>query len=206
MKICQRGGSPGCEILLGVDGDDDALAAEFLRGGAHEAPIGDGGRIDRDLIGAGEQEIADVLERAHAAADGERHEADFGGASDDVDQRAAVLVARGDVEKAQFVGARLVVGDGAFDGIAGVAQVDEIDALDDTAVLDVEAGDEAGFEHHSAADFKGGRLMKSQKAPTILPVQSEELTSAIKNRREPAKLRNRSETSDAERPLLRKQT
>ena len=133
--------------LLGVDGDDDALAAELLRRGVDEAPVGDGGGIDRRLVGAGEQQVADVVELAHAAADRQRHEADFGGAADDVDQRAAVLVAGGDVEEAQFVGAGLVVGDGAFDRIAGVAQVDELDALDDAAVLDVEAGDDAGLKH-----------------------------------------------------------
>ena len=49
----------------------------------------------------------------------------------------------------------LVVGDGALDRIAGVAQVDEIDALDDAAVLDVEAGDDAGFEGHRDAPSAG---------------------------------------------------
>ena len=124
----------------------------------------------------------------------------------DVEQDAAVLVARGDVEKAQFVGAGLVIGDGAFDRIAGVAQVDEIDALDDAAVLDVETGNDAGFEHHSAAVGKRGRLMKSQKIPNILPEhQSDDVMSATKNRREPANLRNGSNL-DAEKPLLRKHT
>ena len=85
-------------------------------------------------------------ERAHAAADRQRHEADLGGAAHDVEQDAAVLVAGGDVEEAELVGARLVVGDGALDRIAGVAQVDEVDALDDAAVLDVEAGDDARFQ------------------------------------------------------------
>ena len=59
----------------------------------------------------------------------------------------AVLVAGGDVEEAEFVGAGGVVGDGGFHRIAGVAQIDEIDALDHAAVFDVEAGDDADFEH-----------------------------------------------------------
>ena len=85
--------------------------------------------------------------RAHAAADGERHEAALGRALDDVEDGVAVLVAGGDVEEAQLVGAGGVVGRGGLDGIAGVAQVDEVDALDDAAVLDVEAGDDADFQH-----------------------------------------------------------
>ncbi len=75
--------------------------------------VGDRGRIDRDLVGAGEQQLADVLDRAHAAADRQRHEAGFGGAAHDVEQDAAVLVAGGDVEEAEFVGAGLVIGDRA---------------------------------------------------------------------------------------------
>ena len=45
---------------------------------------------------------------------------------DDVEQRAALLVAGGDVEETELVGAGGVIGDGALDRIAGIAQVDEI--------------------------------------------------------------------------------
>ncbi len=54
-------------------------------------------------------------------------------------------MAGGDVEKGQLVGAGVVVERGLLNRIAGVAQVDEIDAFDDAAVLDVEAGDDAEF-------------------------------------------------------------
>ena len=47
----------------------------------------------------------------------------------------------------ELVGAGGVIGDRRLDRIAGVAQVDELDALDDTAVLDVEAGNDADLEH-----------------------------------------------------------
>jgi hypothetical protein len=72
----------------------------------------------------------------------------------------AVFVARGDVEKAQLVGAGGVIGDRAFDRIAGVAQIDEIDALDDAAVLDVEAGNDADLEASG-----GPRFPRSAPAP-----------------------------------------
>ncbi len=147
---------------LGVDGDDDALAAEFFRGEADELAVGDRRGIDRGLVGAGEQEVADVVGGAHAAADGQRHEADFRGAAHDVEQNAAVLVARGDVEEAELVRARPVVGDRALDRIARVAQVDEVDALDDAAVLDVEAGDDAGLEGHRV--LPSGRAADTPRA------------------------------------------
>ena len=163
VKISQRGGAPGgVATCLASIATTTHWLPNFSAAARTKRAVGDGGRIDRGLVGAGEQQVADVVERAHAAADRQRHEADFGGAAHDVDQRAAVLVAGGDVEEAQFVGAGLVVGDGAFDRIAGVAQVDEIDALDDAAVLDVEAGDDAGLKHIGGVR-EGGFLLRNPK-------------------------------------------
>ena len=95
------------------------------------------------------QQLADVVDRAHAAADGERHEAGFRRAPHHVEDGVAVLVAGGDVEEAELVGAGRVIGDGRFHRIAGVAQIDEIDALDHAAVFHVEAGNDADLEHGS---------------------------------------------------------
>src|SRR5579883_3666744 len=88
---------------LGVNRDDDQLAAEFLCRGLDEAAIPHRGGVDRDLVGAGEEEVADVLDRPHAAADGQRHEASLGGATHDIEQNAAILMARGDVEETELV-------------------------------------------------------------------------------------------------------
>ena len=63
-------------------------------------------------------------------------------------------MARGDVEEAELVGAGRVIGDGRFHRIAGVAQIDEIDALDHAAVFDVEAGNDADLEHGQAAALR----------------------------------------------------
>ena len=106
--------------LLGVDRDDDALAAEFLGRLAHEIGPRHRGGVDRDLVGAGEQQAADVLDGAHAAADGQRHEALLGGARDHVVERVAILVAGGDVEEAELVGALAVVDPRLLDRIAGI--------------------------------------------------------------------------------------
>src|SRR5262245_35960404 len=54
-----------------------------------------------------------------------------------------------DVEKAQLVGTRRIVGRRGLDGIASVLEVNEIDALDDAPVLDVKAGNDADFQGHS---------------------------------------------------------
>src|SRR3989304_5543415 len=62
----------------GVDGDDDALRAEALRPPPDEKRVGDGGAVQRDLVGAEFEEEAGVLLAADAAADGEGDE-DLGG-------------------------------------------------------------------------------------------------------------------------------
>ncbi len=90
---------------------------------------------------------ANVVDGTHAAADRKRHETGLGGAPHHIEHDAAVLMARGDVEEGEFVGAGPVIGDSRRDGIASVAQIDEIDAFDDAAVFDVEAGNDADLEH-----------------------------------------------------------
>ena len=84
---------------------------------------------------------------AHAAAHGERHEALLGRAADHVEDGVAVLVARRDVQEGELVGAGGVVDPRLLDRIAGVAQVDELHALDHAAVVHVEAGDDADLQH-----------------------------------------------------------
>ena len=60
-------------------------------------------------------------------------------------------MAGGDVEKTQFVRPCGVISLRRLDRIAGVAQIDEVDALDDAAILDVKTWDEAGLEHQALA-------------------------------------------------------
>jgi hypothetical protein len=72
----------------------------------------------------------------------------------DVEERAAVFVACGNVQKAQFVRPRSIVSDGALDRIPSVAEIDEVDALHDAPVFDVETGNDSRFESH-CADLAG---------------------------------------------------
>ncbi len=147
VKISQRLGPAGAADPLGVDRHHDALLAEFFGAFLDELPARDCGAVDGHLVGAGAQQRADIVDGAHAATDRQRHEAGLCRSSDDVEHGAAVFMGRGDIEEAELVGARRVIGDRRLDGIAGVAQVDEVDALDDAAVLDVETGDHANLEH-----------------------------------------------------------
>ncbi len=132
---------------LGVDRDHDALLAEFFGRLLDELPVADRGGIDRDLVGPVPQQRLDVVDGADPAADRQRHEAGFRRAADDIQHGAAVFVGSSDIEEAQFVGAGRIIRNRGFHGIAGVTQIDEIDAFDHPTVLHVETGDHADLEH-----------------------------------------------------------
>ena len=106
-----------------------------------------GGGVDRDLVGPRQQQAADILEAAHPAADGERHEAALRRAGHHIQHDVAVLRAGADIEEAELIGPGLVIDRRLLHGIAGIAQIDEIDALDDAARRDIEAGDDANLQH-----------------------------------------------------------
>ncbi len=127
------------------------MRAELLSRLAHQASVLDRRGVDRDLVGAGFEQSAHVVGAAHPAADGKRHEAALGRAAHHVQNGAALLVARGDVEEAELISARLVVSGSRLDGVAGVAQIDELDAFDDATLFHVEAGYDTDLQHGGCA-------------------------------------------------------
>ena len=104
-----------------IDAGDAALAAEAFGDVGDDFGPGDRGGIDRDLVGARQQQRARIVGAAYPAADGQRHEADLRGAAHHVEDRVAPLVARADVEEAELVGAGRVIGARLFHRIAGIA-------------------------------------------------------------------------------------
>src|ERR1700674_4042695 len=57
-------------LALGVDGHDDALRSELTRTFGDQLRALDGRRLDRDLVSAGAEQGADLVDLANAAADG----------------------------------------------------------------------------------------------------------------------------------------
>jgi hypothetical protein len=115
------------------------------------------GGIDADLVGTGIEQAAHVIDGAHATTDGKRDEDLLGHLLDHVQDDVAVVGAGGDVEEGDLVGALFVVAAGDLHRITGVPQFDEIDALDDTAGTDVEAGNDALGEHGSVVGLRQAR-------------------------------------------------
>ena len=132
---------------FGVDIDDDALAAEAAGSLTNEIGILRRGAIDRDLVGTGAEQVANVVERADAAADGQWHKDLLGSVADDVEHDGAIFVTGGDIEKDEFVGAFFFISLRHLYRVAGVAEVDEIRPFDDATAVDVEAWYHAAGEH-----------------------------------------------------------
>ena len=130
-----------------IDCADDALRAVTRTCIGHQLRVLHGGGVDADLVGAGIQQPPHIGHRAHAAADGERDEHLCRHRFDDRQNQVALVTAGGDVKKGEFVGALLVVTRRHFDRITGVAQTDEVDALDHAAGFNVETGDDAFGQH-----------------------------------------------------------
>src|SRR5699024_7144792 len=104
-------------------------------------------------------EGVDVVDLAHSPADGQRDEDGLGAALDHVAGGGAAVGGGGDVEEAELVGTGGAVGGGELDGVAGIAEVGEVHALDDASVVDVEAGDDTQGNWHAAHPTKAaGRL------------------------------------------------
>jgi hypothetical protein len=121
----------------GVDGHDYELRSEFLGRLAHDLAPLHRRRVDRDLVGTGQKQRAHVLECPHATTNSQRHETDIGRPANDVEDKAALLVAGRDVQEAQFVGSGSIIGARSLHRVPGVAQVLEPHALDHPAILDV---------------------------------------------------------------------
>jgi hypothetical protein len=136
-------GIGGGWIASCIDGYDDGLRAEVCADLADERGVGESGGVDADFVGPGFEDLGCVFGGAYATAYGEGDEELLRGATDGVEQRGAALVGGGDVEQDDFVGALLGVALGESGWIAGVDEVDELDAFDYPAVANVEAGNNA---------------------------------------------------------------
>ena len=73
---------------------------------------------------------------------------------DRVVQRLAPFGAGGDVEKTQLVGALAIVEPRLRHRVAGIDQIDKVDAFDHPAILDVETGDDPHLQHGGASAIR----------------------------------------------------
>ncbi len=136
---------------LRVDVHHNALAAEPPGRLAHEIRVAHRRRVDRNLVGPGVQQGADVVQGLDPPADGHRHEADLGRPAHHVEQDRPLLVAGGDVQKNQLVGPFLLIPRGHFHRVARVSQVHEVRSLHHPPGMHVEAGNDPFGQHQGVS-------------------------------------------------------
>src|SRR3954447_6876500 len=151
----------------GIQRQHEHLVAEPVGDLRDQLRPGDGGGVDRDLVRTGPQQPIHVLGAAYPAADGERDEDALGRAADHVIGGGAVTGAGGDVEEREFVGALGVVDPGHLHRVAGVAQVDEVHALDDSPRVDVQARDDAHGQTHAGTPRTASASISTSIAGSI---------------------------------------
>lgn len=134
---------------LGVDRDHDALAADPVGRLAHQLRAVHGGGINRDLVGPGIQQAADILHRPHAATHGQRDKDLARDLLDHMQDGVAIITGGRDIEKGDLVRALRVVAPRDLHRVAGIADADKVHALDDAAGIDIQAGDDALGQHLS---------------------------------------------------------
>ncbi len=122
----------------GIDREHDALTAKPPRAFADQIGSEHGGGIDRDFIRPGAQHTIHIINGANSAADRERNKNLRGGALHHIDHNRALVAAGGDVIKDQFIGAGCVICGGQRHGIAGIAMIEERNALDDATGFDIQ--------------------------------------------------------------------
>ena len=127
-------------VLKDVDRDRHGLRTELLHHlGDHLRLAEDGGR-GGELVGPRLQHLRGALDGRDAAAHRERDGHDVRDLPRHLDERLAAFDRRGDVEHRQLVRTRGAVRLAALDRIAGILDVDEFHALDDTPRNHIHAG------------------------------------------------------------------
>ena len=132
---------------LGVDGYHDALGTVAVRGITDDLGLRHGRGVEAHLVGPGVQEAAHVLDAAHPAAHRERDEDLRGHGLDDVQDEVTPVGSGRDVQKGKLVRALLVVARSDLHRVSGVAQFDEVHALDHAAAGHVQTGNDALGQH-----------------------------------------------------------
>src|SRR5262249_32960898 len=93
------------------------------------------------------EECANFVSGVNPSSDRQRHKDTLRRTVDYVNDDLALFMRGGNIEKNQFIGTLLIVDLGGLHGVAGVAQVEEVDPLHNSAIFDIETGNDAFGEH-----------------------------------------------------------
>src|SRR5699024_1484157 len=175
-----------------IDRQHEHLVAEALGDLRDHLGAGDGGGVDPALVRAGAQQLVHVVRGTHAAADGQRDEDLLRRAAHHLDHGVPAAGRGGDVEEGELVGPLGTVTGGELHRVARIAQVLEVDPLDDASRVDVQAGDDSYGDTHasilSRSSSSAPSMMNCLRGATSEPISSSKTAlaasaSSIRTRR-----------------------
>src|SRR5205807_143900 len=127
----------------GVNGHNHCLGAKAGCDLADQTRIGNGRRVDADLVGARVKDAGGIGQGPNASAHSEGNKELAGRLPDGLYQGLAPLGGGGNVEQDDLIGARFGMDPGQLRRIASIAQLFELNAFDHTPGIYIQASDDA---------------------------------------------------------------
>ena len=138
-------------LTPGIHRQHQHLIAETLGNAADQRRIVNGRGVHAHLVRTAAQQRIYIFGRAHAPSDRERNENLFRGARDDVNHSLTMRARGGHIEERELIGPLTVILRCELHRIPGIPEVFEMNALDHTSVIDIQAGNHTYRQRHAHA-------------------------------------------------------
>src|SRR5712691_3790756 len=139
---------------FGVDGEHNGLRAKLVRQFLDQLRAQDCGGIHGKLVGTGAKDTSTLLNRADAAAGGERDGQLFRHSPDGFEKGSPVVARGGDVQDHELVGTVAIVACSELGRVPGIAQVHEPDSFNHAGSVRVQAWDDPPSKAHRQASSR----------------------------------------------------
>ena len=137
-----------------VNGHNDALRSKARCRLTHQIRVMNRGGVDTHFIGTGIQHGPDVRQSPDATTDRQRDKHFPGDLFNGVHRGVSPFVAGGNVEKRDLISPRFVVATRNLNRVTRVSYTNEVDAFNHSALINVQARNNAFRERHQSARRK----------------------------------------------------
>ncbi len=127
-------------VYVNIDCDGDFFLSQLGDCLFDDFRISEGGTAYGDFISPGVDDFGGVLGVFNTSSDGEWYGCGVCYFLYDVEHSFSVFDGGGNIEECEFISVGVAVSFCAFDGVAGIFDVDEVDAFYDASVLHIQTG------------------------------------------------------------------